>query len=86
MRFPNELEAIKKRGGITIRVNRFPTWPDQDAFDAWRNSLHESETALDNAQFDYTINNEGDLNHLQTQLTSITNKITKYEQAQFHQA
>ena len=85
MRFPNEMEAIKKRGGITIRVNRYPLWVDQDAFDAWRNAKHESETALDNAEFDYIINNEGtDFEHLETQLIPITTKLQKYEQTHIY--
>jgi len=48
-RFPNELQAVKDKNGITIRVNRI----DQILKD-----LHISETALDNYQFDYVINNE----------------------------
>ena len=49
VRFPNEVEAIEDRGGIAIRVVR----PGIDSTDT-----HESETALDNYQFDYTIINE----------------------------
>jgi hypothetical protein len=46
-RFPNELSAIKQRGGIVIRVDRMDC-PE---------SGHASETALDNFQFDYVIKN-----------------------------
>ena len=53
VRFPNELEAVKSRGGITIRVNR-PQLISKD-FE------HESETSLDNAKFDYIIENDGTL-------------------------
>lgn len=54
MRFPNEMEAIEERGGITIRVNR----PGADV------GTHPSETALDDAEFHYTINNHGTLEEL----------------------
>ena len=55
MRFLNEMEAVKKRGGITIRVNRnLEESKDQ----------HESETELDNAEFDYVIDNNGTIEEL----------------------
>jgi hypothetical protein len=90
MRFPNELEAVKSRGGINIRVNRFKeplydylgdkltlkelfhqihkdtgeyplkTYADEH----WLIKEHESETALDNAEFDYTIDNNGNIEDL----------------------
>lgn len=51
MRFPNEMQAVKDRGGITIRVSRtgIHTPKIED--------LHPSETALDNYEFDYHIDN-----------------------------
>ena len=55
MRFLNEMEAVKKRNGITIRVNRnLEESKDQ----------HESETELDNAEFDYVITNDGTIEEL----------------------
>jgi hypothetical protein len=51
MRFPNEMEAVKERGGITIRVVRPGT----------ESETHPSETALDNATFDYEIINDGEI-------------------------
>ena len=55
MRFLNEMEAVKKREGITIRVNRnLEESKDQD----------ESETELDNAEFDYVIENNGTIEEL----------------------
>jgi hypothetical protein len=51
VRFENEANAIKKRNGILIRINR----------DNYNNNVpeHLSETALDNYdKFDYVINNE----------------------------
>jgi len=64
VRFPNELEAVKQREGITIRVNRYvgevvmytPRYsPPKE---------HSSETALDDATFDYTIDNNGTIEEL----------------------
>lgn len=61
MRFPNELEAVKTRNGITIRINRnFYTGVDNHL----AAQQHESETALDNATFDYTISNDGTIEEL----------------------
>lgn len=54
MRFPNELEAIKNRDGITIRVNR----------NNIKTENHASETALDNSEFDVVIDNNGSLKKL----------------------
>lgn len=56
MRFPNEMEAIKERGGLTIRVVR----PQTEG----QITRHESETALDKAEFDFVIHNDGSLEHL----------------------
>ena len=55
-RFPNELEAVKERGGITIVVKRPET--DHLAGD------HASETALDNSTFDEVIVNDSSLEDL----------------------
>ena len=69
MRFPNELEAVKSRGGITIRVNR----PCEECGmieghklipHKKQDSTHPSETALDNAEFDYIINNDSTIEDL----------------------
>lgn len=61
MRFPNELEAIVKRGGITIRVVRPGFMIDGKAI---VKDLHPSETSLDNAKFDYEIINDGTIEDL----------------------
>lgn len=59
MRFPNELEAIELREGITIRVVR----PDMHSLQAMI-PAHASETALDNSEFDYEIINDGTIEDL----------------------
>jgi len=53
-RFPNEAEIIKEKGGIIVEVHRFDDNKD----------LHPSETALDNWEADYSIDNTGDLDNL----------------------
>lgn len=55
VRFINEVEAIKERGGIIIRVNN----PNVESTDR-----HISETELDNYSFDYIVENGGTLNDL----------------------
>ena len=54
-RFPNEIEAVKKHKGITIRVtsNR-----EREV------SNHASETALNDSKFDYYISNNGTVEEL----------------------
>jgi len=73
-RFPNELEAIKSRNGLTIRVKRdFESPTVEDGI----KPLHESETALDNSTFDYEIDNSGTLEELVEKVKEIliTEKI-----------
>lgn len=66
VRFPNEIEAIKKHGGVTIRLTR-------DIF----HSDAEAESALDEdkydwSNFDYVINNsESSLSDLPNKLNNI---------------
>lgn len=60
-RFPNEAEAIKKAGGIIIRIERPGVKPVNP---------HPSETSLENWKFDHVINNDGSL-------TDLTKKIKK---------
>ena len=71
MRFPNELQAVKDRGGITIRVNRdiLNEIPYQKAYRETHE--HESETALDNAEFDYVIENDSNVEELTKQVKKI---------------
>lgn len=66
VRFPKEVEAIKKQNGIVIRIN--PIYPQNDN--------HISESALDNyTNFDYYIDNDykknKDLDILINQLRSL---------------
>ena len=55
VRFPNELEAVKKHNGIIIRINRGLV---ERTGKMIQEPEHISETALDNAEFDYVIEND----------------------------
>ena len=65
VRFPNEAEAIKKKGGIVVRVDRGLSTDE-----------HPSETALDNYEFDYVIPNKGDKTQL---LEEVINFVSHYQ-------
>lgn len=54
MRYPNEYDAVKKEGGIVIRIKR----KGVEEIDS------HTERLLDNHQFDYVITNDGDLEML----------------------
>ena len=71
VRFPNELEAIKKRKGISIRVNRYNSEDGSEYGWGNPNTNHPSETALDNAEFDYTINNNSSMEDLVNKVREI---------------
>lgn len=55
VRFPNEAQAIKDRGGFVVRVNRPGVGPVNN---------HPSETAMDDWDFDDVIENNGTLQEL----------------------
>lgn len=75
-RFPNELKAVKDRNGITIRCNR-NLQKFEDGSEMARNKTffpqhsHPSETALDNATFDYVLDNNGTIDELVEQVKQI---------------
>lgn len=62
VRFPNELESIKLNGGKVYRVTRPSVQPVNS---------HISEVALDGAQFDGYIPNEGTLEDLRANVMKI---------------
>ncbi len=67
VRFPNEFKAIKEKGGIVIRVNR----PSHSKHIVKVINDHPSETALDGYDFDYVIENDGDLKKLKSKIKSL---------------
>ena len=69
LRFPNELEAVKKKSGITIRVNRPCDICGGSGYHKMscpvsKSGEHESETALYKSKFDYVIENSGSIEEL----------------------
>lgn len=63
VRFMNEVDAIRKCGGIVVRITRD---------DEIRDDVHASETELDNLEFDYVVKSvKGDYNSLYKQLDDI---------------
>ena len=75
VRYFNELEAIKKAGGMVVRVKRQLTTPfDEKAM----NLLHSSETELANEQdimFDDIIDNSGSLDDLMVKIDKMVNSL-----------
>ena len=61
-RFPNEAEAIRKKDGILIRVERPGVKPINN---------HPSETGLDDYTFDHVIKNNGSIEDLLLKVKSI---------------
>ena len=70
MRFPNEMEAVVERKGITIRVvrpkieslvDKMRPYSDLVHYGIPMPKEHPSETALDDAEFDYEIINDGEI-------------------------
>lgn len=78
LRFENEAEAIKKREGLLIRVNRPCKECGQINFHKMSCSLdtaeHFSETGLDNYIFDEVIDNTGSLKELTKKVEDILSK------------
>ena len=66
VRFPNEAEAIRSRGGIVVRVTR----PDHGPV-----NRHGSETALDDFDFDAHVLNDGQIDDLHLAAESIIDKV-----------
>jgi hypothetical protein len=88
-RFPNEAKAIRDRNGILIRINRTKIFT-KEFEDGSKVSVvetppeftkvtqHPSETALDGwTDWDYVINNNGNLEDLFKKVTKIYNEITQ---------
>lgn len=70
VRFPDEAQVIKDRGGILIRVNRYN---EDGSIYGWgnANANHPSEISLDSANFDFVIENNKDIKHLINEVRKI---------------
>lgn len=75
VRFPNEADAIRARGGFLIRLEREGAGLQGEA------ALHPSETVLDDYQFDVVIQNNGTLSQLRNELVSALVRIGNQEAA-----
>lgn len=65
-RFPNEADAIKREGGYVIRIKRPFVKPV---------NYHQSEIALDDYNFDYVLNNDGELKNLHIKIRYMFDKL-----------
>lgn len=77
-RFPNEMAAIQKVGGVTVQINRgaYPEWlelarTDLVKFKELYPEVHPSEYSSVNLDFDYYIDNNGNYDELHAQIRSI---------------
>jgi hypothetical protein len=61
VRYPNEVEAIRSKGGIVVRIDR----PDVPRLD------HPTECALDDYDFDHVIDNSGTVEELRAAVRAI---------------
>lgn len=66
VRFPNEVKAIEDLGGVVIRINR-------PGFES--DSKHPSNTALDNWNFKYVLDNDSDFIGLWAGVSIMFNQI-----------
>jgi hypothetical protein len=91
VRFPNEIDFVRRQGGILIKVSRgdTPIWADTAILANNGNSIaqrimsetyadiHYSEWAWMGSTADFEICNNGTLDELKNQVNSILQKITK---------
>ncbi len=64
VRFLNEVESIKKLGGIIIKIER-------PSINNSINDTHTSESYIDEIPYDYKIINDKDINHLENEIKNI---------------
>jgi hypothetical protein len=73
VRFPNEADLIRSRGGLMLRVEGDPL---HQRGDGTRDDTHPSETALDNYQyFAATIRNSGSIEELEQQVRELLGNL-----------
>ena len=79
-RFPNEMDAVKSKNGLVIKVER--SLKLRKGYDTPNETdLHPSETSLDNyTEWDYVIENNGTLEELRAKVMLILEKenLIKY--------
>lgn len=72
LRYKNEYNMLKSMGFVTIRVNRKDRPIDRDP-------THISETDLDDATFDYVIDNDGTIQYLCDKVVEIVSSIHPHD-------
>ena len=85
-RFPNELESIKRAGGVTIRVERGqnPEWTNMAVLynicgnekaleELKKANIHASEYSSIGLTYDYYVQNNGTIDDLHKKINSIVN-------------
>jgi hypothetical protein len=70
VRYPNEAQAIKDKGGIMIRITKPNVGPVND---------HISDKALDGYEVDFTIKNSGTLAELSAKVNVLTASLRSWE-------
>lgn len=65
-RFSNEANAIKRVGGVLVRINRPNNRPTNN---------HPSEVSLDDYEFDYILNNNTDIEGLERKVSYMLRKL-----------
>lgn len=68
VRFPNEADAIRRRGGVVARVTRPGVRPV---------NAHRSETALDNFDFDFIVKNDGTVEDLKDRAQELVDAVER---------
>lgn len=90
VRFPNEIDFIRKQGGILIQINRgaAPVWYEtaimankgnsiaREVMTKTYSSAHFSEWAWVGANVDFQINNNSTVDYLDSQIEDIINAIS----------
>lgn len=77
VRFPNEADAIRAIGGIVVRIDRPGVGPNT----APDGTVHQSDIALDDYDFDYRIDNRGTLEELRLTMNLVARDYTHEELA-----
>lgn len=75
VRFPNEAEAIRGRGGFIVMVNRRAANAADSSYLAGRDPAHASETSLDGFQPDIVVDNNGTLETLRQDVDRVVGSI-----------
>lgn len=73
LRFKNEFTWLSQNGGMTVKIER----PVLEQSNTSATAKHSSETELDDMVFDYTLVNDGDLEHLRQKAIKLFLEILK---------